>query len=134
MSNTLKIGQHAQYSAADGSRKAPDPRREQEQERDAEEQLDRDSHQGEGGELVELARQGDGDVHEQERGHTERRGQHPADGGPGRPRLLGRLLRVVHRTGVRTGRGTTGRTRRAAGAFTAACAGDRTGRARSQAL
>ena len=45
----LEDRQHAQCGAADGGRDAPDPRREQEQERDAEEQLDRDPHQGERG-------------------------------------------------------------------------------------
>ena len=51
----LEDRQHAQGGAADRGRDVPDPRREHEQERDAEEQLDRDAHQRGGGELVELA-------------------------------------------------------------------------------
>ena len=89
-----------------------------EQERDAEEQLDRDAHQGERRELVELAREGE---RRRTRAGTRPRlsddGQHPADGGPATPGARRRLAGAAPRgsSGVRCGRRLRGVRRRPSG-------------------
>ena len=70
MSTTLRIVSAPSAAPPTTARARPDPRREHEQERDAEEPLDRDAQQRGRGELVELAREGQSEVDEQERDRT----------------------------------------------------------------
>ena len=71
MSTTLRIVSAPSAAPPTTARTRPIARREHEQERDAEEPLDRDAHQRGRRELVELSREGESEVDEQERDRRE---------------------------------------------------------------